>query len=267
MRKNVAALVTLLGILPLGLPAGAAAGDRFEGEGVRLRLLAERPDAEGHFRGALLVDLKPGWKTYWLDPGEAGIPPDLRFGNAPETVASFPAPHRVDDGFAKSIVYSAPFAVALDGRLEPGTAKPQLKATLGVCQEICIPVAAVLDAEPAASAEVRGAIDAAFAALPRPSTAEAGIVGAELSEDSGTLTVSVRPASAAAGADLFAAAPNGWAFGPPGAVRSVGDEARITLPVTAKPRKTAAAPFAIEATLAGPAGNWRASGLAVRRQR
>ena len=27
--------------------------------------------------GVLDIDLKPGWKTYWRDPGDAGVPPQL----------------------------------------------------------------------------------------------------------------------------------------------------------------------------------------------
>lgn len=266
MRKNVAGFLCALVVLSGG--SSVAASDRFEGEGAALRLVAEPPDAAGRFRAALLVDLKPGWKTYWLDPGEAGISPSLHFEGAREVLASFPAPHRFDDGFAKSIVYSAPFAVALEGQLDARAAKPGVRATLGLCQDICIPVSAELDADPTGTDETRSAVDAAFAALPEPSTTDRGIVGAALSRNASVLTLTVRPAGAlAAGADLFAApSAGGWAFGPPDVVRIEGDEAHVALPVTAKPRKGADAPFAVETILAGPAGNWRAGSLPVRRE-
>lgn len=33
------------------------------------------PESDGTIKAVLDVDLLPGWKTYWRDPGEAGVPP------------------------------------------------------------------------------------------------------------------------------------------------------------------------------------------------
>ena len=32
---------------------------------------------DGNVLGALKINLKPGWKIYWRNPGEAGLPPEL----------------------------------------------------------------------------------------------------------------------------------------------------------------------------------------------
>ena len=34
-------------------------------------------DADGRLEGILDIELKPGWKTYWRDPGDAGVPPTI----------------------------------------------------------------------------------------------------------------------------------------------------------------------------------------------
>lgn len=262
MPRSTPALVALVATL---FAAGqAVATDRFKGEGVTLRLVADRPGTDGGFRAALLVDLDPGWKTYWLDPGEAGIPPELDFSasRGVEAVdAFFPAPHRFDDGFAKSMVYSGPFAVALAGRLSP-PARLDVKVTLGVCRDICIPIAAKLDADFDAPDDGL-AVAAAFAALPKPSTASEGVVGAVLSPDGKTLDVSVSPPGIAESADVFAVGERGWFFGMPAPAERTGPTAIFRLPVVARPRKAAGAPFAARAILAGPHGDWSAERLTL----
>ena len=68
------ALVLALGVPPsLSLDSGWA-----ETEGGRMRLVVDpAPRADGTIAGILDIDLDPGWKTYWRDPGGAGIPPML----------------------------------------------------------------------------------------------------------------------------------------------------------------------------------------------
>ncbi len=66
----------------------------------------------------LEIDLKPGWKTYWRDPGDAGVPPTLdasASSNIASAELSFPAPQRFDDGFAIWAGYKEP--VGIPGRL------------------------------------------------------------------------------------------------------------------------------------------------------
>ncbi len=54
----------------------ASSSDWFETEGARIRLVTTgKPAADGKLKGMLDIELKPGWKTYWRDPGDAGVPP------------------------------------------------------------------------------------------------------------------------------------------------------------------------------------------------
>lgn len=87
----------LLVAVLLARPPQAGAEDgmsaRFASEAVALTLVADTPEADGSFRAALSIDLAPGWKTYWLDPGDAGIPPSVDLSGSSNAVVdslSFP---------------------------------------------------------------------------------------------------------------------------------------------------------------------------------
>ncbi len=61
------------------VPAGAAVGD-WLGEGnARVRFVATGVDLEGRLAAGIEILLKPGWKTYWRSPGDAGIAPLIDF--------------------------------------------------------------------------------------------------------------------------------------------------------------------------------------------
>lgn len=235
-------LLGLLVAVLLAQPPQVAAEDglaRFESDAVALTLVAETPEADGSFRAALSIDLAPGWKTYWLDPGDAGIPPTVDLSGSSNAVVdslSFPPPHRFGDDYGSSNGYSGPLALALRLRRDPSGADTVLRAKIfiGVCRDICIPVAADLTAT-AADADT-GVVAAAFDALPRSGEPGQGIVGAVLSADRSVLTVTAATGGAES-PDLFVAGPKGWSFGT--ATAAAAGEGRIafTLPVLSKPRR------------------------------
>ena len=60
------------------LPAAASSSSWYNSEGGKVRLVTSgKADAAGRIQGVLDIALKPGWKTYWRDPGDAGVPPQL----------------------------------------------------------------------------------------------------------------------------------------------------------------------------------------------
>lgn len=171
--------LTLLGLFILpALPAQTASSDWHHIEGGSIRIVTEdMPDAAGELRGALEIRLKPGWKTYWRDPGASGIPPtvEMEAGTqaAPVTI-SFPAPTRFDDGYALWAGYDQPVSLALTITLPDATPSlPDLDARifLGICETICIPVSTTLTLDPDSNVsdftDLR-LVDATFAALPQP---------------------------------------------------------------------------------------------------
>lgn len=94
--------------------------------------------------GALVVDLEPGWKTYWRSPGEVGLPPQLTWQgskNIANVQMFWPAPKRFtafgieNFGYQTRVVF--PLLVELE---EPGS-EVELKARIEllVCSEVCVP--------------------------------------------------------------------------------------------------------------------------------
>ena len=246
-------LVVPLAGFPQSVSGAEDAAARYTSEEATLTLVAEEPDANGDFRVALVIDLAAGWKTYWTDPGDAGIPPSIDLSGSRNAIAqppSFPAPHRFGDAFGSSNGYSQPMAVALRMREELASEKTEIRAKvfIGVCRDICIPVSADLVAIPGKDRD--GMVASAFAALPGAGDPAHRIVGAALSSDLATLTVSVITQNADE-ADVFVAGPEGWGFGTPAPAIGDGDRWTFALPVQSKPRHAQAAsapPFDIVLT-------------------
>jgi DsbC/DsbD-like thiol-disulfide interchange protein len=54
-----------------------------------------------YLRAGVEIRLDPGWKTYWRDPGDSGVPPTLDFAgseNVKAVIVLWPAPERFPDG-------------------------------------------------------------------------------------------------------------------------------------------------------------------------
>ncbi len=204
--------------------AGAAASHWHDFEGGRLRVvLADAAEANGTWRGALEIDLKPGWKTYWLDPGDSGVPPSVELAGTGEAVAlAFPAPARFGDGTSSFAGYDRPVAIALTFS---GTAMPhpaEFGVFIGVCETICVPVQALLRADQhPASSEDAAAVAAAFSALPGEATADFGVRSAWSQGDELVVEVTL-PGDGADGladAELFVASTQAYPLGEPRADR------------------------------------------------
>jgi suppressor for copper-sensitivity B len=93
-------LVALLFALAAALAptrATAAAGPWAKTDKVEARLVSAVAGVGNAATLPLGVELrvKPGWKTYWRSPGDAGLPPTLDWSgsaNLREATLSFPAP-------------------------------------------------------------------------------------------------------------------------------------------------------------------------------
>lgn len=215
----------------------AAEGSAIQADGATLRLLAIGPDKDGIVRGAVAVDLEPGWKTYWIAPGQAGLAPIVDFSasegldGAPALL--FPVPNVADDGFSSSNVYSEPMAIAFTARASGSAPRLDLALTIGLCEDICVPVQARLRRDLAEKATLgeTAQVHAAEAALPdiAHDRLEARIEG-------GSLIVTL-PADAPSGpVALFAAGPAGWEFGPAEALSPAVDASSVAVPVLRAPK-------------------------------
>jgi len=148
--RNVPILAAAAALLAASLPAAASSSAWHDSEGGRVRLVTSgRPDAQGRLQGVLDIALKPGWKTYWRDPGDNGVPPQLGIAESTNVVGAemaFPAPQRHDDGYGQWAGYDGSVSLPVTFRL----ASPQDRAVIdaqvfiGICETICIPVKASL---------------------------------------------------------------------------------------------------------------------------
>lgn len=220
-----------------------------------MRLLTTgRPDAHGRLQGALQIGLKPGWKTYWRDPGEAGIPPSLdasQGGNVESTELAFPPPSRIDDGYADTAGYAGPVTLPVTFTMKEDASGPiEAQVFLGICKTICIPLQAQLTVNPGAEPDdPRDAliVTEARAALPGAPSADFTALGAHLDGD--TLTVTARLPAGTSEAQFFLASGHGYLFGLPEPAGRDGDTARFTAKVFEKPEQSMASSPAFDYTL------------------
>lgn len=146
-------------------------------------LLVGERRADGTREAGLVIDVAPGWKTYWRNPGEAGVPPRFDWSgseNLAEVRIRWPRPIAFESFGMRTLGYSG--RVVLPLTLVPEQAEDPvalgLDAEFGVCRDICLFEQARLarDIAPAAPADDGAArlLAAAEASVPPPGR-EAGV--------------------------------------------------------------------------------------------
>ena len=130
------------------------------------------------FRAALRFRLTEGWHTYWKNPGDAGVPPELTF-DIPTGPIDWPAPNRVAEGTVMTYAYTGTLLlpVAIQGAIGPLTLHAH--ANWLVCEKICVPEEGDFTLTLATGTPAPNAQAPLFAehdrAVPRPSPWEARI--------------------------------------------------------------------------------------------
>ncbi|WP_040508742.1 protein-disulfide reductase DsbD family protein [Gluconobacter morbifer] len=152
-----------------------------------------------HLRVGLHLQLRPGWHTYWINPGDAGDAPTLDVtaqdgATGRGSAIHWPVPVRISEGGLMSYAYVNDVLLPEDLALKStgqGSGGTTLKAHAEwlVCAQVCIPEsgdftltlpASSGDAPPGAQAELFHRADAA---MPLPSPFAASVAG------DGTLTL------------------------------------------------------------------------------
>ena len=225
-KTSFALLLTmLLGTLAAAISTGgiayAAMSDWADNEGGRMRLVALAPDAQGHIRAALQIEPAPGRITYWREPGEGGIPPQV--SPAPESgvtleKTSYPTPKPITVGAIQEIGYDAPVTLPLDFRVkgkQPTTL--DLTAFIGLCKDICIPFQAefslpLSDASQSTLHE-QALLDAANASLPQAPSPDFAVENHRLSPDAKTLSLHLTlPETTGDAPSIYVTGPTGYVF-------------------------------------------------------
>lgn len=197
--------------------------------------------------------LDQGFKTYWRNPGESGLPPRFDWSGS-ENVASieiqWPAPKRHEDAAGVAYVYGR--KVILPVRVKPEQADKPVKLALavdyGICKDICIPANAELSLPLSEDGADRPVIEQFQARVPSPQSLGASgnlaveAVAAKGQEDKPVLEVKVR-VPVGTKPSLFAEGPENWYLS-----TSLPDaENRFTVTVEEKPKD--AGPTALRLTL------------------
>ena len=222
----------ILAILVLGAFAPAAAAGPsaavspwVEAQAARVRLLA---GADASQPGKTLlagveITMAEGWKTYWRNPGEAGVPPSFDWSGSSNTASIkvvYPAPMRLVDPAAEMIGYKTTvlFPVEVTPKVPGEAVELRLALEFAVCREICIPAQASL-ALSVPPAPLAGApaptLAAALARVPRAHAQRRdgdpellGVVP-RLTGPSPSLEIEAKFAGGGVGADVFIEAPDG----------------------------------------------------------
>jgi DsbC/DsbD-like thiol-disulfide interchange protein len=239
--RTVALLSAGLLLSASGPLAARAASSEWAGTaGARVRLVtAGGPDAAGILRGALEIELAPGWKTYWRDPGDTGVPPriDISGDGASLAGVAFPVPKRFSEEGAVWSGYEAPVDFGLRIRTKGGEAAGPLSAEifLGICRSICIPFQARLTVDPGERADDpadAALVAQAFAQSPQPARPGFRLSSAK-GDDKVIMVQAELPTSGAA--ELFLAAPEGYSLGPPRREPDLAGKAVFSVPVYDRP--------------------------------
>lgn len=130
-----------IAILFLLFAAGAAAAAP---KPYRVSLVGDAFDGKAWHTG-VLVELDPGWKTYWRMPGEAGIPPEFTWTpSAPARVeVAYPVPARHADKSGEAVGYEREVLFPVTVTPEAaGAVDLDLDMFFAVCNDICIPAEA-----------------------------------------------------------------------------------------------------------------------------
>ena len=130
----------------------------------------------GHpFHVALRLRLAPGWHTYWKNPGDAGVAPEITLALPEGTVAgpvTWPTPEREAEGTLTTYAYRGD--VVLPQTVTPGQSTPldiSAHAEWLVCRDVCVPESGDFELLLGRGANAPSAQAALFANAIVPSTA------------------------------------------------------------------------------------------------
>ena len=142
-------IASLLIALNLSAPASASSHKSSDDllELSSMRLLHGWMRDDGWYMAAIQIDMTPGWKTYWRQPGAGGIAPTFDWSqsrNLAQVGYFWPSPSVFDAYGTRTIGYDGQLVLPI--LLKPKNPALAINARLtmdyGVCDDICVPVSA-----------------------------------------------------------------------------------------------------------------------------
>lgn len=126
------------------LQASATTSGWMTSEGGRMRLSALDDSEPGKVTAILEIEPAPGWKTYWRNPGDAGMPPQINLAGAKNlslVKVDYPVPEIGRDDAGRFIGYHSAVSLVLELRKTDPARPSTLSANVlvGLCKDICLP--------------------------------------------------------------------------------------------------------------------------------
>ncbi|MBB4007070.1 protein-disulfide reductase DsbD domain-containing protein [Allorhizobium taibaishanense] len=245
LRPAFCALALLIaGLVSVLAPDGAHAATSAwaVSDGGRMRLVVLPPAPDGSRQAGLQIEPNDGWFTYWREPGDSGIPPQLTVSDDAGFTASpltFPVPKRMDIGSVRDVGYdhAVVFPFTLRSHGETWQNPLRLMAFIGMCRNICIPFQAELNIdlgheETTDVSEVK-LIEKAKSKLPASASDDFHVDDFHMAQDLSSLDVSlVVPDGSKDEPRILVTGPEGYLFTEYTVLSNKGNQRslRVTLP-------------------------------------
>lgn len=219
----------------------------------RVRLVSGNVTSNQWLAG-IEIELDPGFKTYWRNPGESGLPPRFDWEgskNVKTTDVRWPAPLRAQDAAGVSYVYHdrvlLPVIVEATDPAKP--VRLTLSVEYGICKDICIPAHAALELVLGSGPSRHSDIEAVLRTkVPRPqalgANGDLSILALKPRPEGEPGFAAVVRAPAGTSPALFVEGPDGWYF----SSSIPDDQNRVTVTLDEKP-KDSSGPVSIKLTL------------------
>ena len=198
------------------LAAVASASPWIDSTNSKVRLVSGRVDLDGKstLLAGVQLRMNSGWKTYWKNPGDSGVPPSFDWSgskNLKHAELLYPAPHRFADANGMAIGYDdeVVFPVKLTPEREGEPIELNLAFAYGLCKDLCIPNDVSLGLALAADAGKGDALLLETFLTRVPKSAKSGVlpevsgVEAKLDGEAPELVVNALFPPGATGTDLF----------------------------------------------------------------
>ena len=141
-------LAPLLIVTLAASPALAAATPWQEiAPGVKARLISADVATAGKAVAGLELDLPRGTNIYWRIPGETGIPTEFDFAGSSGVgtpAVDWPYPQINVEGGYRDYIYRGPVVLPIALTPSGDSATLAVKATMGVCSDMCVPASVSL---------------------------------------------------------------------------------------------------------------------------
>jgi DsbC/DsbD-like thiol-disulfide interchange protein len=192
-------------------------------------------------RAGVQLQLDDGWKTYWRNPGDSGLPASFDFKgskNLKDAKVLWPAPHRFTDPYGTSIGYEKEvvFPVLISPERADRAVDLDLKLDYAICKDICVPAEARLNLKLEPGTANPTAFDPIISRYLGKVPSKASPQGpklpsirkakGELDRDAPLIVVDAHFPDGIAGADLFVEGP-GNIYIPPPQSKDVGENGAV----------------------------------------